>query len=407
MKYLLALLAVTVYGQTIPLKAVWYDPYRLSFLAELADTTCKPAPCITPRQAAIDSMDAAFRVIANTLHANAGVIVLADEDSEWSQFGAALSWDPRHRPTPQQSVGQEIILAIAQKWNLRVVFILSFSGYHVLVDEAYGADPQSPGAWDFIHAAIDPAAYYGKLCTTDLPRVGLPDSCLGGYFQDPRIAGWLFGGEWCASADCADGTANVPNIPARHQHFLGYWPFFYMLVHWNGSTTSFAGVYALLSPADNQAAWQPRIDALKAVSPTPDLMGVEWYGNGSYDLRNAQSALQTMTGYLVNDAPPDAAAAGTGGMFAWALDGYGNGSGHCSVNLTSDFDLMSVSASPVLCRNYPAPRLGWHWLCGHVGLTNANSWCLADTSFNAEVNRVTPGELTAAGHSLAAAFDVC
>ncbi|MBI1746732.1 MAG: hypothetical protein HYR55_09110 [Acidobacteria bacterium] len=114
-------------AQVIPHKAVFYRPAHAAFVAELADDT-PPTPFggPTPREQAIQTLDQNFGLIAQNLHANRIVIALSDDDSWQSQFGGGWSYDPVARPKPQTGVAQEIILSIANKWGLKVIFALGF-----------------------------------------------------------------------------------------------------------------------------------------------------------------------------------------------------------------------------------------------------------------------------------------
>ncbi|MBI1746733.1 MAG: hypothetical protein HYR55_09115 [Acidobacteria bacterium] len=202
-----------------------------------------------------------------------------------------------------------------------------FSGYHVWVDDTFGSSITPPGAYDFIHQFFDPSLYYGSVCTTKLELVGLQNSCVRPYYNDSRVAGWYFGGEWCVSAQCP--------YYAKEQAFINkYWDFFYSLVHWQGSQTGFAGIYPLAGPdllaRVGEFATQNRIDCLKQLFPPassncssesvsllnqPDIFGVEWYGNcvqedpmgnciTSYDLTHISSDTITLANWMMNDIYP-------------------------------------------------------------------------------------------------------
>ncbi len=297
-------------AQIIPYKAVFYRPSRASFAAELADDTLPPGASRTPREAAILSLDNDFSLIRNSLRANAVVIALRDDDGFSAQFGGGWPYDPQNRPAPQRAVAQEIILAIANSRGLKVIFSIGFSGYHRFIDDTF---PNLPGAWQFIQALIDPTVFYGSPCTTKLGLVGLPNSCVRSYFDDPRVAGWFFDGEWCVTTD---GSCDF-GIAARDRLMINkYWNYFRSVVHWNGSQTAFDGIFAIAAP-DNcgqqscnettGAVPKAIIDALKGMfggatgNQVPQKLGFEWYGNGTYNLLNIAGDLRTLAGWMRND----------------------------------------------------------------------------------------------------------
>lgn len=337
-------LPICIPAQVIPHKAVFYNPARASFVAELADDI---GPSPTPREAAILTLDNNFGRIRNDLRANAVIIVLADEDGFHGQFGGGWSYDPCNRPKPQTSVAQEIILAIAHKYDLKVIFLIGFSGYHRWVNDAFGSSGSNrpsgcssnplgpPGAYDFIHHLVDPPVFYGTLCTTKLELVGLPVSCTRSYYNDTaRVAGWYFQGEWCVSGT----TACPPSIPDRERIFINkYWNFFYNLVHFNPAQAGFAGIYAFASPDNGKSPVdQPdvindelksRITELKGLfcppppatcpegsNKPPDQIGFEWYGNACgriedglcivYPLANVAADLRTVAGWMIGEPNP-------------------------------------------------------------------------------------------------------
>ena len=305
---LLFLLSSSVWGQTLPYKAFWYRPAHAGFWRELADTSIPAGASISPQQAAVESIDSNFYGIATVIHANAVVVRLYDEDTGWVQiFDGGFSYNPKHRRT-LSPVGMEIISALAAKWNLRVIWQIDVSDYHVLQDDAFGSDPAGPGTWAFIQQFFDPRLFYGTECSTWLPAAGLINSCTRSYYNDPRTAGWLL-----------NQNIDATN-PAVASWSVKYWNFFYSLVHWGGSTTGFAGIYTIGSPSDvpngtcGDAARLSPIrtwyDAFKAIlqgTPSPDIFGIGWYGNGNdgtganYNLACASADLATLVGWMKND----------------------------------------------------------------------------------------------------------
>lgn len=231
----------------IPFKAVFYKPSMASFWVELADDTGSSP---TPREFALQTVDQNFQSIEN-LHANAVVVYLPDEDSWQSQYGGGFTYDPVERPKPQFAVAQELLVTLAAKHNLKVIFQINFSTWHMsnvtggsdLYGNTTGGPVDYPGAYAFIHALIGPASYYGNLWTTHLPEVGCPDHQIHDFINDERIAGWYLGGEW------------FMQLPNQKAFFLKYWPWFYTLVHYERSNAhpatrgslrqvvQFAGVY--------------------------------------------------------------------------------------------------------------------------------------------------------------------
>jgi len=283
----------------IPINSMYYHTHSGSLLGQLADDSGAPP---TPRQQAILMVNNNFQALA-AMGMNAVSISLMDPDMWASQHGGGLSYDPSNpaRALPQRAVAQEILLRIAAANNLKVVFVLSLNEYRRSSDgraqwdglaDQYGNSSNPPGAWDFIHAAIDPTAYYGALSTTELSNtIGIPDGPVGTYFNDPRIAAWLLAPEW------------NPQVSTHRLAFNKYWPFFYNLVHSNGSQTSLAGTYVIGAP-DNPGAsgmvWFIKTFkqwfASGTGNPMPDFVGIEFYGSSnSYNLANIYTDLGTMT----------------------------------------------------------------------------------------------------------------
>jgi len=293
----------------IPFNSMYYHTQSGSLLAQLADDSGTPP---TPRQQAILMANNNFQALA-AMGLNAVSISLMDPDTWASQHGGGLSYDPTNsaRALPQRAVAQEILLRIAAANNLKVVFVLSLNEYRRSTDgraawnglaDQYGNSSNPPGAWDFIHAAIDPTPYYGTPSTTELlSTIGIPDGPVRTYFNDPRIAAWLLAPEW------------NPAVSTHRYAFNKYWPFFYDLVHSNGSQTSLAGTYVIGAPDDPGAAAEvPTIKTFKqwfasgTGNPMPDFVGIEFYGcANSYNLPNIYADLGTMTDAMTQQDTTD------------------------------------------------------------------------------------------------------
>ncbi len=418
-KYAIALLFVIsqLSAQVLQYKAVWYKPVKSSLMGELADDT-GPAP--TPRHQAVLSLDQNFYGIAVNMHANSIVIRLVDDDAYPSQYGSGMSYDPKGRPKPQFAVAQELIVSVAAKYGLKVIFAINTSDYHINVDDNFGNSSMGNGrSWDFIHSLFDPGAFYGVIATTQLSAVGLTDHNVSAYYGDPRIAGWILGGEW------------ELEYPAQHQYLHDWWPFFYSLVHYGGASTAFAATYpqSLLDGVPDDPGCDParlsvggagspigHIQSFKALfsqlSPQPDIWGLQWYGNNNYrlscvkaDLGVLTSAMETavyptsasqlmfMEGGSNQTDNPDlsqfytdsvnfAASSGSAGIAAWASDGNIN-TGNCTtgddVGNQSRWDLVKVLSPvidgcatpdrlPAVCTGqsggcdaaFGVPAAGWH-----------------------------------------------
>src|ERR1700733_11493785 len=111
----------------IPLKAVFYKPAMASLWVQLADDS---GPSPTPREYTLRTLDQNFQSFQDA-HATAIVVYLPDEDSWQSQFGGGFSYDPIGRPKPQFGVAQELLITVAAKHNLKVIFEICFSTWHM------------------------------------------------------------------------------------------------------------------------------------------------------------------------------------------------------------------------------------------------------------------------------------
>jgi ricin-type beta-trefoil lectin protein len=391
---------------TIAYKAVWYRPAKDSLMVELADDTGSSP---TPREQALLTLDDNFCRVANVLHANAVIVRLFDEDSFASQYGGGFTYDAHARPKQDFSVAQELIVSVAQKYGLKVIFVMSISSYHIDVDPTFGYDSPSldaPGSYVFIHSLIDPTPYYGSLQTTKLSTIGLQDHSTGSFIGDARIAGWYFGGEWQWTS------------AAVQQYLRTFWPFFYDMVHYQGANTSFAATYALGvlgspyyyydsncsnrgwrlgSPSvPDSVVWN--IYQMKAffsqVSPQPDLYGSEWYAGANYnlacislDIPEIAQAIETwvypvpasatflgeggttqldspqLSDFYVN-AINSAAAVPINAFSVWNTDGNVN-IVPCSTGDDADNQAkwaLFANGTPQIagCRTFPGPPQGWH-----------------------------------------------
>jgi len=293
--------ATRVQAQTIPIKAIFYEPTKSSLWGELADdcgynpsTSSCTSP--TPRQAAVLRINQHFYGISANTHANAVVVYIPDEDSFQGQYGGGFTYDPVNRPRSSFGVAQEILVSIATAHNLKVIFEILPSPYHVSVDDTAG---NSSGAYDFYHAIMTPAAYYGSLSTTRLSSIGLTDHTIHDFVNnagnDSRIAAWYFGGEWLLSDT------------AQAAYFAKYYPWFQTLVRYFAPNTQLVAVYPLASidwtsgaachgsgrlnaPIGSIHSMKDYFATLSA-GDRPDLYAIEWYGGSgaSYDLTCAST----------------------------------------------------------------------------------------------------------------------
>jgi hypothetical protein len=302
-------LAVLTAGAVLPriahaaaFHSVFYHRLQGSFWAELADDT---GPRPAPRELAIASINNNFRSI-RSLGFDTVTIGLPDSDSWVSQHGGGFSYDPKNPAAgaPQFAVAQEIVLRIADADHLKVIFAIGFSNYRRSSDgrpawaglaDEYGSTSTPKGAYDFLHALIDPTGFYGEgLTTTRLAGIGLPDGPVRSHVGDARVVGWNFAGEW------SPGIVNRESHIHTHEHvFKKYWNFFYDLVHYHGANTAFAATYLIGEPSGG-AAQVANIKAFKQwFAPgsgirQPDLVGVEFYCNGTADPAGIGTELNEM-----------------------------------------------------------------------------------------------------------------
>ena len=298
---LTAIAAFPVHAYAAPFHSVYYHRLQGSFWAQMADDT---GPSPTPRELAIASVQDNFKAI-RSLGFDTVTVGLPDCDSWVSQHGGGFSYDPKTPAAarPQFAVAQEIVLRIAEANHLNVIFAIGFSDYRRSSDgrktwaglaDEYGSSATPKGAYDYLHSLIDPTAYYGALTTTKLAMIGLADGPVRSHVGDARVVGWNLAGEW--NPHVVNATSKIQT----HEHiFKKYWNFFYNLVHFRGATNAFAATYLIGQPGggDIQVA---NIKAFKqwfapgsGVEP-PDLIGVEFYGDGSYDLTAIRKDLNKM-----------------------------------------------------------------------------------------------------------------
>lgn len=207
-----------------------------------------PAP--TPRELAVGSIEDNFKAI-RALGFDTVTIGLPDSDNWVSQHGGGFSYDPGNPAAARSefAVAQEIVLRTADANHLKVIFAIGLSEYRRSSDgraawvglaDEYDSTSKPKGAYDYIHALIDPTAYYGTKSTTKLSTIGLADGPLRSHVGDARVAGWVLAGEW---------NVNVVNATSKvyvHEHtFKKYWNYFYDLVHYRGADNAFAATYLI------------------------------------------------------------------------------------------------------------------------------------------------------------------
>src|SRR5262249_46770877 len=130
-------------GPADMMKAVWYHGLHASFAAEFSlDTELQM----------VRTLDQNFMQIKALLGANTVLLRLMDQDAWCGQYGGGFSYNPAADPpqvlidygdgTPpfrvstrpdfmiRRSVLQEIVLSIARKYELDVIFVIELSEYH-------------------------------------------------------------------------------------------------------------------------------------------------------------------------------------------------------------------------------------------------------------------------------------
>jgi hypothetical protein len=220
------------------------------------------------------------------------VVRIEDDDSVASLYSGGFTYDP-DRPEglerfKQFAVAQELLLAVAAANNLKVIFVVSVTQYHINVDDNFGHTVGYPGAYDFYNSVVNPTTHgIGNLWTTKLQSVlNIPDRQVHSFIGDDRIAGWVMQGEW------------NPTVPAQVDYLNKYWQHFYNLVHYGGASSSWVSLWAISGPDRGLPEALGHIEALKdylAQQPVkPDMFGIEWYGNADYDLSNIDADLAYM-----------------------------------------------------------------------------------------------------------------
>ena len=403
-------IAFTVDAHAAPFHSVYYHRLQGSFWAQLADDS---GPSPTPRELAVASVQDNFKAI-RSLGFDTVTVGLPDSDNWVSQHGGGFSYDP-NKPAaarPQFAVAQEIVLRIAEANQLKVIFAIGFSDYRRSSDgrtawaglaDEYGSSSTPKGAYDYLHALLDPTAYYGALATTKLGTIGLADGPVRSHVNDARVTGWNLAGEWNPH------VVNASSKVQTHEHtFKKYWNFFYELVHYRGASNAFAATYLIGQPGGG-AAQVTNIKTFKqwfapgsGIKP-PDLIGVEFYGDGNYDLTATSKDLNKMVdamemadpGRYPHDfaIPQDKVFLGEGGtnqttsaaigqyfqdvfqvladrklagMQLWVSDTLGDAkdaSGQPTLlPITPAYDLFTTSFAPAGVRTYAplSPGVAWH-----------------------------------------------
>jgi hypothetical protein len=412
MRISLAAIALTcsLHAYAAPFHSVYYHRLQGSFWAQMADDT---GPSPTPRELAVVSVQDNFEAI-RSLGFDTVTVGLPDSDSWVSQHGGGFSYDPKNPAAarPQFAVAQEIVLRIADAKHLKVIFAIGFSDYRRSSDgrkawtglaDEYGSSSAPKGAYDYLHALIDPTAYYGAVATTKLSTIGLADGPVRSHVGDTRIVGWNLAGEWNPH------VVNAASKVQTHEYtFKKYWNFFYELVHYHEAGNAFAATYLIGQPGGGDAQ-VANIKAFKqwfapgsGVKP-PDLVGVEFYGDGNYDLAAIGRDLNKMVDAMETADPgryprdfaiPQAKVflgeGGTkqttspaiaqyfrdvlqvlddrklAGMQLWVSDTLGDAkdaSGKPTLSpITPAYDLFTTSFSPAGVRSYTPlpPGVAWH-----------------------------------------------
>ena len=275
----LALLGILQTGASAePIKAVYYRVIDRGFWQCLADDTGADP---TPRVQIIKTIDSNFK------------------DIKSQGFNAVNLGIPTSATNAQMAIAFEIALRIADAHGLKVVVAMDgISTYR-------WSSTFNQGAIDYIDLALDPTATYNNPIpvTTKLQStLGIPDGPIRTGYDDPRVYAWNLGGEW------------NPNIGTFHDSFQLYWPHFYNKVHTNGSQVCRAQTYWTGTAPDTlvgsgtSVAYR-NVKKLKqwfapgSGIPQPDGVGLEFYGNGSYQLQNVYNDLQIKIDALQNIDP--------------------------------------------------------------------------------------------------------
>jgi hypothetical protein len=208
-----------------------FDEYAYPLGCGTMDDNMTPvAPGMTPRDWEIASMDSRLATIVTDTAANAITIHVGDEDEYWVSLGSGgFTANPVMRPKPSRAVAMEIALSIAAKHGLKVVFLIEFSQQRRTIasgpnqGDNFGTLGGNAGLYAYINAIMHPRAYYTnptETCTTGLTKIGLADHCIepyGPYYQDSRVAGWIFSAEM--SSDYARDALLCKLAPAASRAY--------------------------------------------------------------------------------------------------------------------------------------------------------------------------------------------
>ena len=387
------------------IKAVWYQALRASFAAEFA---------LDSELQMVRTLGQNFEQIKTLLGANTVLIRLMDQDAWCGQYGGGFSYNPAADPrqvlidykdgTPpflvhtrpdfmiRRSVAQEIILSIAHKYELDVVFVIELSDYHANTNDLDKYENEV-GAYNYIQQYFDPTLYYGQQTTTQLPAVGLDNSTSRSYLNDTRIAGWLLEPEW-------DPNAVTGEAISGHQLelFQRYWAHFQNLVHFRDPGANerrhFAGIYLVSPDGQDRSQLGTLISSYKTLMfeqrAPPDVFGFAWYGNGNYDTSQIGPDIEFMVNEMGKPDPvavsPDTIALleggcnqvsnparlsfyrdaiqranqlGLKGIAVWEADGYSNLGPNQSGGNTDPNPEFSLLSQRLLRREVlPSPRRG-------------------------------------------------
>lgn len=254
------------------IKAVWFSPIRNTFFAEIADDTPFPGTQVSPRSIAVANLEANLKAVSEMLRATHVIIRLGDDDGFVAQYGGGFPYDPVARPRPKMAEAQEIVVSTAAWYGLQVIFAIDFSHFHRYQQDTYGT--MMHGLHDFIHALIDPPRYYPGTKS---------------FIGDPRVVGWIFGGEW------------KPELSKEQAFINKYWNFFYDLVHWHGATNAWAGLYANVAlPSAAPKETEARVLAFKELfkpggpNRQPDRYGATWYDGAGYPVNQVWNDLHAL-----------------------------------------------------------------------------------------------------------------